>query len=145
MKKYVGITTNNNTYIFVNCSDSFAFLYTQYQRFYIVYSQRFSQFYKCKDGIQICTEHTDTGTYTHTHSHTQTHIYTYTHSYTHTHTHTHTYIYIYIDIYIYVYIYGKLEDMYSLMSLYLSATQGCLVFVCVYRLIVVHYLYRKTG
>ena len=49
-----------------------------------------------------------------------------------------------LNIYLDAMAHGKLEDMYSLMSLYLSATQGCLVFVCVYTLIVVHYLYRKT-
>ena len=50
-----------------------------------------------------------------------------------------------LNIYLDAMAHGKLEDMYLLMSLYLSATQGCLVFVCVYRLIVVvHYLYRKT-
>ena len=49
-----------------------------------------------------------------------------------------------LNIYLDAMAHGKLEDMYSLMPLYLSATQGCLVFVCVYTLIVVHYLYRKT-
>ena len=40
-----------------------------------------------------------------------------------------------LNIYLDAMAHGKLEDMYSLMSLHLSATQGCLVFVCVYTLI----------
>ena len=36
-----------------------------------------------------------------------------------------------LNIYLDAMAHGKLEDMYSLMSLYLSGSQGSLVFVCI--------------
>ena len=36
-----------------------------------------------------------------------------------------------LNIYLNAMAHGKLEDMYSLMSLYLSGSQGSLVFVCI--------------